>query len=314
MSFGSAVTADDVPEYLKSVRGGREPSPEVVEEFQRRYRLIGRSPLVDITRQQATALQALLDSELAPGHYLVEIGMLHSPPGIGDALLRLSSARVEHIIALVLAPQFSPIIMAGYLRALERFGEEIGGTERVTLVGDWHAQPAFIDALADKLEEGLEAFGDRRDRVPVIFTAHSLPRSVVDRDGNYIAQILDTVELVAARACLPRSRWQFAYQSAGHTPEEWLKPDFKDLLPELRVSGHREVLIVPTQFLADHLEVLYDIDIAGRQEAEAEGITFRRIGMPNVSPLLIRALANLVTGEGDSRHRARRENLPASRR
>ena len=133
--------------------------------------------------------------------------------------------------------------------------------------------------------------------MPIIFTAHSLPRPVVDRDRGYIDQLTETIDLVAERAGLARDRWQFAYQSAGHTPEEWLKPDLKDLLPGLREAGHDDVLVVPVQFLADHLEILYDIDVAAREEAEDAGLRFHRIDLPNTSPVFIRALAEVVERE-----------------
>ncbi|MFN2567994.1 MAG: ferrochelatase [Candidatus Dormibacteria bacterium] len=298
MTFGSAVTADDVPGYLASVRRGRQPSQEVVTEFRRRYALIGRSPLIDITRAQAAALQAVLDARFRPGRYRVGVGMLHSRPAIEEAVAELASVTgLSRLIGIVLAPQFSPIIMAGYSRALEAAAGS-GSALEVSLAGPWHRVGGFIDCLSECLAQALERLAaDRRSSVPVIFTAHSLPRSVVDRDPGYIEQILETVEAVADRAGLAPERRQFAYQSAGHTPEEWLKPDFRDLLPGLRKAGHREVLVVPTQFLSDHLEILYDIDIAGREEAEEQGIAFHRIHMPNTSPSLIDALAEVVGRE-----------------
>jgi ferrochelatase len=131
----------------------------------------------------------------------------------------------------------------------------------------------------------------------VILTAHSLPRPVVDREPEYIEQLMATVHAVVARAELAPGRWQFAYQSAGHSPEEWLKPDLKDLFPDLRAAGHEELLIVPVQFLADHLEILYDIDIAAREEAEAAGIGFNRIELLNTSPTFIHALSAVVARE-----------------
>jgi ferrochelatase len=136
--------------------------------------------------------------------------------------------------------------------------------------------------------------------VPVLFTAHSLPKAVVDRDPGYLDQIAETIDAVVERTGLDRGRWQFAYQSAGHSPEEWLKPDLKDLLPGLRGAGHRSVLVVPVQFLADHLEILYDIDIAAREEAEEAGLTFHRIELMNTSPAFIRALADVALDQEHS--------------
>jgi len=298
MTYGSAVTADDVPAYLRSVYRGRDPDPELVAEFQRRYRLVGRSPLVDITEAQAAALQDLLDAEHGAGRYLVAVGMLHSRPWIRDGVARLAEAGVRRLVGIVLAPQYSPIIMGGYGRAVDAAAGALGTGAVVTVAGPWHDTPAFLDALATRVREALDrlrAAGE--DDVPVILTAHSLPKSVVDRDTAYLDQLAETVDAVVRRAGLDPGRAWFAYQSAGHTPEEWLKPDLKDLLPGIRAAGHRAVLVVPVQFLADHLEILYDIDVAAREEAEEAGLSFHRIELPNTSLAFIRALADVVRRE-----------------
>ena len=156
MTYGSATDAGGVPDYLRSVHGGREPAPDLVAEFQRRYGLIGRSPLVDITAKQAEALQRALDEKFEAGTFLVDIGMLHSAPRIDEAIGRLTEKGVNSVLAITLAPQFSPIILSGYQRALDRVAasRNIG----ITLAGAWHRQPALIGSLADRLLAALEAF------------------------------------------------------------------------------------------------------------------------------------------------------------
>ncbi len=296
MTFGSAQTADEVPDYLRSVRGGGDPDPEVVAEFQRRYEIVGWSPLVRITQEQGEALQRALDESHGPGRFAVAVGMLHSDPRIDAAVRTLAEAGVDRVLGIVLSPQYSAIIMGGYNRALAAAVErELPGVE-VRVAGPWHTAPSFVDELAGRVGQALARFPEP-GRVPVIFTAHSLPRAVVDRDTAYIDQLVETVELVAEKAGLPAQRWQFAYQSAGHTPEEWLKPDLKDLLPGIREAGGDDVLVVPVQFLADHLEILYDIDVAAREQAEQAGLRFNRIDLPNTSPVFIRALAEVVERE-----------------
>jgi protoporphyrin/coproporphyrin ferrochelatase len=295
LTFGSAVTADDVPAYLASVRGGRPVPAEVIEEFSNRYRRIGRSPLIDITRAQAAALQERLDAGGA--QCIVEVGMLHSEPRIAAAVDALVQRGAGEIVAIVLAPQYSPIILAGYERAMAT-ARERHPTVPMRVAGAWHLTPGWIESLALRIQDALDRLEPvLRDRIPIIFTAHSLPRSVVDRDPGYIDQLRETAAAVARRARIPASRWQFAYQSAGHTPEEWLRPDVKELLPQLRDLGHREVLVVPLQFLADHLEILYDIDVAAVEEAAEHGVRLRRIELPNTSPAFIRALAEVVARE-----------------
>lgn len=295
-TFGSAVTADDVPAYLRSVRGGREVPPDLIQEFQRRYDLIGRSPLIDITRAQVGALQSMLNSE-AGDHAVVAAGMLHSDPSLASALDVVRAGGARRIVVVVLAPQYSPIILAGYERAVATWSADHPDVD-VHIAGAWHLIPEWIAALAARVTEALAVLAlAARDSIPIIFTAHSVPRPVVDRDPDYIAQLRDTAQAVATALGLHDGRWSFAYQSAGHTPEEWLTPDVKDLFPGFRDAGIAEVLIVPLQFLADHLEILYDIDIAALQEAEFAGITMHRIELPNVQPAFIRALAAVVARE-----------------
>jgi ferrochelatase len=297
MTYGSAATAADVPAYLASVRGGRPASDELVAEFRRRYELIGFSPLVRITMAQGHALQELLDQRHGYGAYRVEVGMLHSEPGIDAAFQRLAAAGASSVCGIVLSPQWSPLIMGGYTRAVEAATPHLGEGADVTVAGPWHTVPGFLDALAQRVEEALTRFpGERRATLPVILTAHSLPRPVVDREPDYLAQVMATVDAVVARVGLNPGQWQFAYQSAGHSPEEWLKPDLKDLLPGLRAAGHKDVLVVPVQFLADHLEILYDIDIAAREEAEEAGLRFHRIELMNTMPAFIAALADVLDG------------------
>ncbi|MGA7989454.1 MAG: ferrochelatase [Candidatus Dormiibacterota bacterium] len=296
-TFGSAVTADDVPAYMTSVRGGREVPADLIDEFRRRYDLIGRSPLIDITKEQARELQASLDAENGSDHTVVVPGMLHSDPSLAAALDTAHAEGARRIVVLVLAPQYSPIILAGYERAVAAWSTAHPDTD-VHIAGAWHLIPEWIDALAERVSEALGRLDPTvRDSIPIIFTAHSLPRPVVDRDPGYITQLRDTADAVARALHLDATRWSFAYQSAGHTPEEWLTPDVKDLFPGFRDAGVTEVLIVPLQFLADHLEILYDIDIAAREEAEQAGITMHRIALPNTQPAFIRALAAVVERE-----------------
>jgi ferrochelatase len=296
-TFGSAVTAEDVPVYLASVRGGREVPEDLIDEFRRRYDLIGRSPLIDITQSQCAALQSLLDSETPGDGARVVAGMLHSQPPLTGALDALDAEGTRRIIVVALAPQYSPIILAGYERTVAAWREDHPEVD-VRIAGAWHLMPDWIDALAERVEEALASLEPQiRTGIPIIFTAHSLPRPVVDRDPGYITQLHDTASAIAARLGLGDERWSFAYQSAGHTPEEWLTPDVKDLFPGFRSRGITEILVVPLQFLADHLEILYDIDIAAGEEAAEAGITLHRIALPNTQPAFIRALAAVVERE-----------------
>ena len=233
LTYGTSVTSDGVEDYLRSVYR-REPPVETVAEFKRRFDLIGRSPLIDITREQATLLQRLLDERHGAGAYLVDVGMLHSEPRIADAIARLAGAGVERIVGIVLAPQYSPLIMSGYNTTVDAAVAEQGLSIPVTVAGPWHDVPAWIDSLAERVSATLEQAGPD---LPVVFTAHSMPEAVVKRDLAYMEQIHETIRRVVERVGLRDGQWQFGYQSAGHSPEPWLTPDFKDLVPGLAEAG-----------------------------------------------------------------------------
>jgi protoporphyrin/coproporphyrin ferrochelatase len=289
LTYGSARDAADVPAYLNRVRQGRTPPDDLVAEFQRRYRLIGGSPLIPITRR----LAAELERQLGDG-FVVETGMRFSEPTVAQAIGRLVERGAGRVLGLILAPQYSPIIMGQYNQMLEAAAAEVGRPWR--MVESWHLHPRFVGVLAERLRSGLDRFpAEARERVPVLMTAHSLPQRVVDREPGYIDMLKATASAVASQAGLPDGRWHFAYQSAGHTPEEWLKPDMLEVLPELARAGHRGVLLAPVQFVADHLETLFDIDIAGKEQAEQAGIEhFARVPAPNDSPEFAGALTAIV--------------------
>ncbi len=334
MSFGAAATPQDVPAYLASVRRAT-PTPDLVAEFQRRYRLAGGSPLLRNTWAQAMALESLLESEPptpsafpqspessdAPPlssfwrnpessgvpqdkRFMVSVGMRHAPPFIEEALGHLAEKGVSQVIGLIMSPQYSPYIMGGYHRALEEWQKGYEACEmvapRLTLrvASAWHTLPTFIEALARRVRDAFEDCpASERGEVAVLMTAHSLPKVVADQEPDYLEQLRQTAGAVAERVGLPPNRWQFAYQSAGHTPQEWLRPDIRELFPSLRRAGHRRALVVPIQFLSDHLEVLYDLDIAATQQATESGIQMTRIQTPGVMPELIQTLAEVVHRE-----------------
>ena len=295
MTYGSPSSLDDVPAYLSRVRGGRLPDQELVAEFTRRYRVIGGSPLISITRAQANALEKRLGSS-----FRVRAGMRFSEPSIEAALRALAEDGVERAVGIVLSPQWSPLIMGGYVRAAAAAREALGpGAPAVDVAEAWHLQPAFIGALAARIRTDLARLAASGDAdVPVLLTAHSLPRRVADQEPGYLQQLRETAEAIAVSAALSDGQWTFCWQSAGHEPGEWMKPDFADLMPELAAAGHRSVLVAPVQFLADHLEILYDVDVGAREQAEAAGLRFARIDSLNTDAGLIEALAAVVDSVG----------------
>jgi len=291
MTYGSpdSLERGDVGAYLTRVRGGRPPDDELLDEFTRRYRVIGGSPLIEITRKQAAAVSGELG-------WPVEIGMRFSDPSIEAGLRALAGAGVMRVAAIILSPQFSPLLMGGYQRAIDAARASIGeGAPEVSVAGAWHEQPAFVDAIASGLAHTLAGLSrDERRGAHVLMTAHSLPRRVAEQEPAYLEQLRATADAVAAAADLSDDDWSFCWQSAGHEPGEWMKPDFADLMPRLAAGGSRLAIVVPVQFLADHLETLYDVDVGAREQAERHGLRFARVPSLNDHPGLAAALASVA--------------------
>jgi protoporphyrin/coproporphyrin ferrochelatase len=294
MTYGSPRDLDDMARYLIAVRGGRPVSEEVVAEFRRRYEAIGGSPLIPITQAQAVAVERRMRAEGLDARAVA--GMRFSEPTIAAGLAELAEAGCRDVVGIIMSPQFSGLLMSGYEHALSDAASALGpDAPGVHLAPPWYRNEHFVAAVARRIGEGLDRLPDaERERAPVLLTAHSLPRRVAEMEPGYLRQLRATAEIVAARAGLSAERWHFCWQSAGHEPGEWMKPDFADLLPELREAGHRSVLIAPIQFLADHLEVLYDIDIGARAQADATGMAFARIESLNLMPEFVAALDAVV--------------------
>jgi protoporphyrin/coproporphyrin ferrochelatase len=274
MAYGSPRTEADVEAYFTDIRGGRPPSPEALEELRSRYRAIGGSPLEEITRRQAAALGRRLG---VPAF----VGMKHSPPTIADGAAEARAAGVERLVGLPLAPHYARMSVGQYQAALERAWDR-----ELEFVAGFHDHPAFIGALCELLREALV---DRPPPDRLFFTAHSLPCRVVEEGDPYDERLLETSRLVERRIALPP--WEFAFQSASHTGVPWLGPD---LLEALERSGARRALVCPIGFVADHLEVLYDIDVEAQTWAAEHGVEVRRTASFNDRPVFVEALTEVV--------------------
>ncbi len=297
MTYGSpkSLETPDIAAYLARIRGGREPDPDLVTEFTRRYRVIGGSPLIEITRLQAAALATRLDRP-------VEVGMRFSEPSIETGLRALGRAGARQVVAIILSPQYSPLLMGGYGRDIDAARGSIGPrSPEVVVAGAWWNEPAFIAALAGRIRSALgDLPDDERGRVAVLLTAHSLPRRVAEQEPEYINQLRETAVAAATAANLRPDQWEFCWQSAGHEPGEWMTPDLADLVVDLAAAGRTSILVAPVQFLADHLEVLYDIDIGAREQAESRGVLFRRIESLNADAAFIDSLALVAATSYDA--------------
>ncbi len=290
MTYGSATTAEHVEEYMHRIYGGKA-SQELVDDFKMRYRLVGHSPLIEIAHNQAILLQERLG-----GDYIVRSAMRHSAPFINDMVAECRAEGAEKIVGIILSPQFSSFIMEGYRTALYEAGKRNGlAMSDITIAEPWPTEKHFIELLAKRVKEKTAILETLHGaKIPVVFTTHSLPERVVAKDPTYLDQLKATTDAVLAKLNDPELEWYAGYQSAGHTPETWLKPDLTDILKILREKNSPAVLIVPIQFLADHLEILYDLDIEGAKQCAEREIAYNRIDLPNTDPLFIDSLAAIA--------------------
>jgi ferrochelatase len=276
MAYGSPDRLDDVRAYLADIRGGRPVSDESVASYTERYRRLGiedSNPLNAITEATRTALQAALGLP-------VFVGMKHWQPRIANAAERALSGGARRILGLVLAPHYSSSSIGGYERQLS---DAVADRAELLVVQSWHDEPGLIALLADRLH-GTSAH--------VVFTAHSLPARILDDGDPYQDELLATARAVADAAGI--SEWSLAYQSAVATGQPWLGPDIRDHLTELHAGGVRQVLVCPAGFVADHLEIFWDLDVEARACADALGMTFARMPMPNADAAFIEVLARIV--------------------
>lgn len=295
MAYGGPNSLDDIEPYLLDIRGGRATPPELVEEIRERYALIGgRSPLLDITRAQAEALAAALNADNR-ATFKPYVGMRHWFPYIREAVEQIVADGVQRVVALVMAPHYSRMSIGAYIKKVEEAVAELGADLDITYVRHWGDHPLYIEAVAEHIREALQKFApEERKRVKLLFTAHSLPAAIMQQGDPYDAQLRTTARLVAERLGWPEDRWLFCYQSAGASNTKWLGPDINDVLPELAAQGETAVLVAPVGFVADHVEILYDIDIEARQIAEAHGLHLERMASMNTAPRFIEALAAIV--------------------
>jgi ferrochelatase len=283
IAHGSPERVEDIPAFLQNISRGR-PMPEaVVREVQHRYSLIGSSPLTRITQQQADGVAR----ELGMPSY---VGMRNWHPFIAETLKQMVSDNVGQAVAVCLAPHNSRTSVGLYREVLLGAGAPFP----IDFVEEWHDRPLLIEAFAEKLRAAWNAAcNGYGSPVPVLFTAHSVPRRTVTEGDPYEAQTRETAALVAAQ--VPEiGEWNFAFQSQGMSGGEWLGPTVEETIVRLRDAGHTAVLVQPIGFVCDHVEILFDVDILFRQYAEERGMKLYRAESLNDSPTFARAIAELV--------------------
>ena len=292
LAHGSPENPTQIPEFMNYITGGRTIPPSVIEEVQHRYSLIGFSPLACWTLLQADQLS---QSVSLP----VFVGMRNWKPFIKDAVKAIVDGHFENLIAICLAPQNSRTSVGLYRRAVTGDGTL---PFEMDFVEEWHDHPLLIQAFAERFTAGWEkACQENRARLPVIFTAHSVPERTITDGDSYQRQAKETGALVAKRVGLSDDQWTFAFQSQGMSGGAWIGPTVEDTIKDLKAKGHDGVFIQPVGFLCDHVEILYDIDMAFTGFAQQQGMRLWRAESLNGSRTLTAALAEMVTKRAEMR-------------
>ncbi len=287
MAYGTPRDRDDIEAYYTDIRRGRPPTAEQLADLVARYDAIGGTfPLRAATQQQRDALAAALDAR-TPGGFAVAIGTRHSAPSIGDGVRELVAGGASQLVGLVLAPHFSRMSIGAYADRAAKAAAESGVD--VDVIESWHLMPAYVSFLADAVREALQRVPAGSD---VLFTAHSLPARIVDEGDPYPAQLAETASAVAQAVGL--DSWSVGWQSAGRTPEPWLGPDVLEEIRARASAGAAGLVVCPCGFVADHLEVAYDLDIEAAALAQSLGLPFTRTATVGAAPTVMAALAELV--------------------
>lgn len=286
MAHGSPEKIGDIPKYLCNIREGYKPDEHLIKKIQNRFFLAGGSPLNKITREQADALQEILDSK-QPGEYDVFYAMKNWQPYIKDVICEIKKQRYTDITGIVLSPHYSRMSIDSYRKAFINALGECGVNGQ--FIKNWHLQPLFIYTIAEQIKKTLDSFSGP---VFTVFTAHSLPQHIRTWSDPYEEQLLESCKAVSSLINI--SNWDFAYQSAGQARLPWLGPDVKDMIQILSKRGVSQILICPIGFTADNLELLYDIDIEAKSLANKLGIDLRRTPSPNEDPIFIKSLYEIV--------------------
>jgi ferrochelatase len=288
MAYGTPRDLAEVEAYYIDIRRGRPPTPEQLEELTARYRAIGgRSPLLAITSAQANGIRDRLDG--VP----VYIGQKHAPPRIPEAVIQMKADAIDEVVGLVLAPHFSSMSVGDYEQRVRAAAEATGWTGSLHMIPSWHLEPGYLEFLTAAVHSAREQLPpETRSDSVVLFTAHSLPQKILESGDPYPDQLRETAAAVAARAGI--RRWEIAWQSAGRTPDPWIGPDILEVLPRLKLEGAPAVVVCPCGFVADHLEVLYDVDIEARGLARELDLPLARTPSPNDDPAFLDALAAIV--------------------
>lgn len=299
ISFGGPTKKDEIRPFLQNVTRGRPISKERIEAVAHHYEAVGgASPINAITDRQAKGLAQVLEKS---GHPLpVYVGNRNWHPFIADTLRQMTANGVKRAVGFITAAYRCEASWERYIGAVEEARKEIGpGAPKIYYVEPWFDHPLFIEAISARIQDILRLMPgnpNRKELMPWVFTAHSIPTAMAET-SNYEAELTRTCELVAEK--LGKKEWTLAYQSRSGRPEDpWLEPDICDVIRQItkdKELGVRDILVIPVGFLADHVEVLYDIDIETKQVAKECGVKLHRAPTVGDHPKFLEMVADVVT-------------------
>jgi protoporphyrin/coproporphyrin ferrochelatase len=279
VGHGTVADLADIPAFLARIRRGRPASDALVADVTSRYRRVGGSPFLQISRAQAAALAERVSLP-------VLLGMRMWDPAVEGALREAAARRFTRLCVLPLAPFSVHVYAADVVAARERLVASGEAMPEVVAVAPWGSQPNLVEAEARLVERCLE--GHRPETTRLVLSAHSLPRIAIERGDPYQQQFEALAKAVFARLGWPGT---IAYQSQGADGGDWLGPDVRATLEGLRSDGIRRVVWAPAGFLTDHVETLYDLDVEAAAWASELGLELTRVPALNSDPGLIEAMA-----------------------
>ena len=293
MAYGTPYSEDDIERYYTHIRRGRKPSEEALQDLKDRYKAIGGiSPLARITEDQANGLCDRLNELQDDIEFKMYLGLKHIEPFVEDGVEEMKKDGIEEAISIVLAPHFSTFSVKSYNGRAKETADKLG--IKLTSVESWYTEPKFIQFWSEKVSAAFAEMSEQeRAKSCLIVSAHSLPEKIITNGDPYPDQLKETADLIAEAAGV--ENYEIGWQSAGQTPEPWIGPDVQDLTRDLHEEkGYTSFVYTPVGFITDHLEVLYDNDYECKIVCDEIGATYRRPEMPNVDPLFIDGMANVV--------------------
>ena len=300
MSFGTARSLDGIEDYYTRIRQGRKPSPELLQELTERFKMIGFSPLNEITQAQAEELQKQLQAAQSDIDFQLYVGFQYVSPFIGDVVKQMYQDGIREVVAVTMAPHYSRFSVEGYHKIAHEAAAELPEPMTFTDIKEWWKQDKFTQFWAQNIQKELDKIpADQQDQSVVILSAHALPMSLMAIEDTYEHQVQDSADLIIHTAQLKHAVKAWQSEGKGASPEHpWLGPDVQDVTRQLyKEKGYQHFIYCPIGFVVDHLEVAFDNDYECKAVCDELGVTYHRPPMPNADPLFIGSITDAISAK-----------------